>query len=184
MRIGRRVNNRISDNRGISLVELIVVISIMVVLTGVVSMGLGMMFSRDANYVAVRIDDTLTEARTMSMSREGDVTYTLHIDSDPAGDHSGSYVQIKRVDKAGNLVEDKKTALNKRVDITPANVTADGSGNIEIVFDKAKGNVESVNGSAPASGIVYTFTVVSRRNTSSTRVVTLVPTTGRHYTDK
>ncbi len=184
MRTGRRVKNRIADDRGISLVELIVVISIMVVLTGVVSMGLGMMFSRDANYVAVRIDDTLTEARTMSMSREGDVTYTLHIDSDPAGNYTGSYVEIKRVDKDGNVLDDDRTALDKSVTITATGATPDGSGNIVIVFNKAKGNVETVNGSAAASGIVYTFDVVSRRNASSTRTVTLVPTTGRHYTDK
>ena len=64
MRTGRRAKkSSISDNSGISLVELIIVISIMVIMTGVMSLGLSIMFSRDTNYVAVRVDDALTETR-------------------------------------------------------------------------------------------------------------------------
>ena len=71
MRTGKRVKNRISDNRGISLLELIAVISIMVIITGVTSLSLAFMFTRDANYAAVRIDDALAEARMLSVSQTG-----------------------------------------------------------------------------------------------------------------
>ena len=168
---------KMADDRGLSLVELIIVISIMAVMTGMLSLGLPMMFSRDANYVAVRIDDALTEARTLAMSKDGKVTYTLHIDSDP----KGSTVEIKRVVGA---TEDKKTInLDKSVSITVKGDETPMSGDFIVEFDKAKGCVKTVNGSAPDKG-VYTITVSSTKNTSNIKDVTLVTDTGRHYTEK
>ena len=178
MRIGRRVRNRIEDNRGISLVELIVVISIMAVMVGVTSLGLGMMFSRDANYVAVRIDDALSETRTLSMSKDGKFTCLLHIDAP-----DGSYVQINRSVGGAVSTEYKKILLDKSVNIA---VKGDGtaiSGDFSVEFDKSKGSVKQVNGATADKG-VYTITVTSTKNTSKTRDVTLVTITGRHYTDK
>lgn len=167
-----------THNKGYSLVELIVVIAIMAVMVGVMSLGLGMMFTRDANYVAVRIDDMLTEARTASMSREGEFTYVLHIDSDP----KKHYVEI---DKTGETDPYKKVLLDKSVNITVKdNAGNDLSGDIKIAFDKANGSVKSVNGSSPVSGTVYTINVESTKNSSKTKDVTLVATTGRHYTEK
>ena len=177
MKRTKSTRNRIG-NKGYSLVELIVVIAIMAVMVGVMSLGLGMMFTRDANYVAVRIDDMLTEARTASMSRKGEFTYVLHIDSDP----KNHYVEIK---KTGDTDPYKKVLLDKSVDITVKdNAGTVLAGNVEVVFDKANGSEKLVNGSKPASGAVYTINVVSTKNSSKTKDVTLVATTGRHYTEK
>ena len=181
MRIGRKVKNKIADDRGISLVELVVVIAIMAVMIGITSLGIGMMFSRDANYVAVRIDDTMTEARTLSMSSAGVYSFVLHIDSNI----DDQYVQINRADAPGGTPTPYRTIkLEKNVTITTTGVTADDDGNITIVFDKANGSVKQVNGSKPASGAVYTFTVASNRNASNIKDVSLIATTGRHYTEK
>ncbi len=179
MKTGRRVNNRITDNRGISLVELIVVIAIMSVMVGVTSLGIGMMFTRDAEYVAVRIDDELTEARTLAMSRAGVYTYVLHTDST---DTEAGYVRIDVTDDAGTTTEFKKVLLDKSVTITATGATFDASGNISIVFDKVNGSVSTVNGTAPSSGTMYTFKVTSTKNSSKTKDVTLVSTTGKHFT--
>ncbi len=179
MRTGRRVKNRISDNRGISLVELIVVISIMTIMTGVTALGISMMFSRDANYVAVRIDDALSETRTLSMSREGTFKCLLHIDTDP----KGSYVLITR-DVPGVATEEvKKVPLDKSVSITVKGDAVAMTGDFSVVFDKSKGSIDKVNGSDPDKG-VYTITVTSTKNTSKTADVTIVKTTGRHFTGK
>lgn len=202
MRTGRRVNRRIKDNRGISLVELIVVIAIMAVMVGVTSLGLGMMFSRDANYVAVRIDDALSEARTLSMSKEG--TFTCVIDIDPSdggknAKHKAMIYQTIGPDKdhaTTTLV--KEIALNKSTSIAitgGAGLPAVGE-DVAFVFSKSKGNVTKagagggtdvvnniVYNGTEASG-VYEITVTSTKNSSKIRKVTLVATTGRHYTDK
>ena len=191
MKTGKRARNRIG-NRGYSLIELIVVISIMAVIVGIMSFGVGMMFTRDANYVAVRIDDELTEARTLAMSRDGVFTYVLHADN-ASGDHKGGFIRIDQtvvtgVDEYGHDItsttEYKKVLLDKGATIAVTGASLDASGNMTIVFDKANGSVKSVNGSAPVSGDVYTITVTSSKNSSKTKEVTLVATTGRHYTEK
>ena len=192
MKTGKRARNRI-DNRGYSLIELIVVISIMAIMVGIMSFGIGMMFTRDANYVAVRIDDELTEARTLAMSRDGVFTYVLHADNDPSGDHKGGFIRIDQTVVTGKdehdhditvTTEYKKVLLDKGATIAVTGASLDVSGNMTIVFDKANGSVKSVNGSAPASGAVYTITVTSTKNSSKIKEVTLVATTGRHYTEK
>ena len=179
MRTGRRVNNRIRDDRGLSLVELIIVITIMMIMTGLVALGISMMYSRDTNYVAVRIDDAFTEARTMAMSKEGEVTYTLHVVSEP----NKSTVVINRA--AGATPDVKTIALDKDVSISVKGDEDDTpmAGDFVVVFDKAKGCVKSVNGADPDKG-VYTITVTSNKNPSKAKTVTLVTTTGRHYTEK
>lgn len=191
MRTGKKVDNK-TGNKGYSLVELIVVISIMAVMVGVLAFGIGMMFTRDSNYVAVRIDDELTEARTLAMSREGVFTYVLHADNDPSGDHKDGFVRIDQTitvteedDSETETTEEyRKVPLDKSVTISVTGASFDADGNMTIIFDKANGSVKSVNGSPPAAGALYTFTVTSARNASKKSEVTLAATTGRHYTEK
>ncbi len=182
-RTGRRVKNRIKDNRGISLVELIAVISIMAVMVGVISLGVGFMFTRDANYVAVRIDDALTEARMLSMSRDGTFTYVLHYDN---ANPTTGYVRID-VTNAGGTHEYKKIMLEKSVNITVTGTGVPASGDVAIIFNKGNGSVRQVGtpgGTMTAASGMYKIEVQSTRNTSKTKEVTLIATTGRHYTDK
>ncbi len=182
MRTGKKVDNRIRDNRGISIVELIVVISIMTIMTGVVSIGIGMMFSRDANYVAVRIDDALAEARTLSMSRDGDFVYELNIDN---VNHTGSFVSIKQSIGGATATEYRRVLLDKNVSIAvDGDGTAIAGDKITFEFDKAKGNVKKVNGSDADIKGVYTIKVTSLKNHSKVKDVLLISTTGRHYTNK
>ncbi len=181
MRTGRRVNNQIADNSGVSLVELIIVISIMVIMTGVLSLGIGMIFSRDANYVAVRIDDALSETRTLSISKDGTFTCVLNIDSSTSG--KGSIIQIMQT-VGGVSSEYKRILLDKGVTITidadGADITAD---TIIFEFDKSKGSLKKVNNSETISD-VYTIEVTAKNNASKVKDVTLISATGRHYTDK
>ena len=175
MRTGRREKNRIHDNRGISLVELIIVITIMVVMTGLISISVSLIFSRDASYVAGKIDDELSEARMYSMSKAGTCTFTLHIE-----DPLGSYVEI-----SDGASYDKTVKLDKNVKITVSgtdgNTWGDGD-DVEILFDKAKGSLMSIGG-IDASG-VYTITITSEKFYGKTKTVTLIATTGRHYREK
>ena len=182
MRTGTRVNKK-TDNRGISLVELVVVISIMVVMIGIISLSLSIMFTRDANYVASRIDDELSEARMYSMSRAGAYTYVLHIE-----DPKSSTVTLRE-----GATDHKVVDLNKSVSITVDGEVINASGveepvsggdgdEVTIEFDKAKGCVSKVNGKK-ATG-VYTITVTSEKNSSKVETVELIAATGRHYIKK
>ena len=174
--------NRKTDERGITLVELITVMAIMVTLTGVASLGMSILFSKEPAYVAAKIDDTLTEARMLSMSKEGTYTYVLHYDN---ADPTAGYVRID-VTNAGVTTEYKKVPLEKSVTITVTGTGWPASGDVAITFDKAKGCVKKagIPGSVTttASGI-YTIAATSTKNTSKTKTVTIVSATGRHYTD-
>ena len=179
-----------TGNKGYSLVELIVVIAIMAIMVGVTSLGLGMMFTRDANYVAVRIDDELTEARTLAMSREGVFVYSLHIDSDSKKNSIRIYKVTSEADPiSDSLTPYKEVPLDKSVTIDIKNktdsettITPSAGGSLNIYFDKSNGSVKKV-GSNSGKG-VYIFKVTSTKNSSKTKEVTLVATTGRHYTEK
>lgn len=183
MKTGKRDLDKSSYNGGYTLVELIVVIAIMAVLTGMLSLGISMMFSRDAQSVAVTIDDELSEVRMMSMSRAGNYTMTLHTTSDVSKDNKII------IDDGDSSTPQREISLNKSVKITveqkngSGTYSTSGGEDIEIVFDKGNGSVKTIDGS-PASG-VYVITVSSSAGgTAKTATVTLVATTGRHYTEK
>lgn len=57
------------DNRGLSLVELVIVIAIMTVLTGVISMGIGIAVSKPADECASKLKAALQNARVTSMGK-------------------------------------------------------------------------------------------------------------------
>lgn len=186
MRTGRRVNNRISDDRGLSLVELIVVISIMAIMTGLIAISASIIFTRDASYVATRIDDELSETRMYSISRAGDFYCILHIAD--AAHPKNSTIEI--MDKGGTIPT-KTVKLDKSVtiDVTGSEGFSAGAGqNVYFVFNKSSGKVNYVSVDEPDEDDIakgtYKIKVTSTRNTSKVEAVTLVAGTGRHFTDK
>lgn len=193
--------NRKLNNEGFSLVELLVVIAIMGVLLGVSSLGISMMFSRDAEAMTRKIDDELSEARMMSMSKPGTYFCILHIDSDP----KKHYVEIMCKKKNSSVPGGYETTSARKVNLDKSvkldifqngaqqTTTGNASDNV-IIFDKSNGSVKSLvigatlstfdpdSPGSSASGI-YKISVESTKNTK-TNAVNLVATTGRHYTDK
>lgn len=174
-----RYSDRCKQNKdsGYSLVELIVVIAIMAIMVGVMSIGISLMFSRDAEAVAKTIDDELSEARMLAMSRDGEFELVLHLDSsNPANN---------------NIVINKDSSLYKSVTMkkrATLNVSGGGlaspitSGDVKIVFDKGNGSVKTINGGT-ASGVCLIEATAARLTTKKS-TVSLVAATGRHYVGK
>lgn len=156
------------NDRGYTLVEAIVVMGIMTILVGIMSVGISLMFSRDAQSVAVMIDDQLTETRMLSMTKSGEFAMTVHEESP-----RGNYILITR-----DGSEYRKILLDKR-DVA---IEFSGGTDAAVIFNKANGSVKTVGGT-DASGI-YTYKVTSLRGATKQQMVTLVSTTGRHFTDK
>ena len=67
------------NNKGFSLIELIVIIAIMGVLVGGASLGIGLVFSKDAMKCATRLNDSIYDARANSMYKAG--KFELSIDN-------------------------------------------------------------------------------------------------------
>ncbi len=168
-------NRRRIVNGGYSLVELMIVIAIMTVMVGVISVGVSVMFSKDAEAAAKIIDDELSEVRMLSMSKNGKFEMVLSFDYD---DPSKNGIVIERDDSGIKTVDLGKKA---RISVEYGGTTLT-SGDVVIEFDKGNGSVRKING-ATVSG-VCTFTATGARVASRVSNVDLVITTGRHYVRK
>lgn len=171
------------NNAGTTLLELIVVISIMAILTGGAAIGISLAFSQDASKCASKLNDAIYTARMYSMSKVG--AYTLEVKKE-----DGEYVAV--INDGTNEVYHEKISENGRI----KNISFDlnGSGDsisdtkvAKIVFDKSKGNVKEYNGKAfttdGASGTntdgLIVFTIEQSRG-DRIGTVTLVTSTGKH----
>lgn len=84
-----------TNNKGFSLIELVVVVAIMALMVGVMSLSMSLLFGTEAHSAAEKISAQLSEVKTGSMSRYSeDVTVTYV--SDPSvydwADKEGYYV--------------------------------------------------------------------------------------------
>lgn len=153
----------------------------MVALVGGASLGVNILFSKDATKAAGMIDNELSDARMLSMTRAGEYTFTLDI---TAAQSTGNKITIDDGDASTPAIV---KPIDKNVLITVSNTdgsySASGDTSIVIIFDKGNGSVKSVDGGT-GSG-VYQFTVTSGSGSlTKTSVVDLVALTGRHYVEQ
>lgn len=173
------------NNRAFSLVELIVVIAIMSVMVGLVSVGVSLAFSRDAEMVAEQIDDCMSETRMTTMSKAGKYAMRIQLDS---GEVKGISI-VSAINSETTPADYKSYSVQKKANAQCIGTLADPSSidsGVQIEFDAANGSVLYVGayrdtlGAAVASAPtgVYQFKVSSR---GKEEIVSLVVGTGRHY---
>jgi prepilin-type N-terminal cleavage/methylation domain-containing protein len=166
------------DDKGYTLVELVAVIAILVVMTGVVTMSLSIIYNEDAKRAVSLIDDELTEARMLSMSKSG--TIVLIVDTD--GDPSKNKLTIMRDSSVYKEVKiDKDVLISSKVNGTA--LTSPGT-DIRIQFDKSTGSVEKVNDADAAVNGIYEITAVAQKGSRPQARLSLISNTGRHYIEK
>lgn len=175
----KMTNNK---NAGFSLVELIVVIAIMGVMVGVVSYGVSLLFSRDAEAVAKQINDNLSEARMVAMSKPGRFSLCIEVDSEGYMEKIVIYRNEEGSFSTYRSVEPEKKA---KVSCAGAYTSADGVG-FEVAFKnngslEYVGDVRSSSSTATGASGVYEISVESRNRTE---VVSLVSETGRHFVNE
>ena len=171
------------NNKGFSLIELIVIIAIMGVLVGGASLGIGLVFSKDAMKCATRLNDSIYDARANSMYKAG--KFELSIDnSGSANVATISQTDLTPVTSDTVYLDGVDSA--KKTDISAKFVTeADPEGTsfslpVTVTFDKSKGNVYfDVNGDGAYDDGIIVFDITPRRG-NRTAKVQLVTTTGKH----
>lgn len=179
---GKREQDPKLNNGGYTLVELLVVMAVMVIMVGGMAMSASLMFSRDAKSIAVTIDDELAEARMLSMSKADDYIITIHTESGYTLDNK---IIIDDGDSSTTPIE---IPLRKKVSITVSqengndSYSSSGGEDIDIKFNKSNGGLEYFADPSITPSGVYVFTVESENGKQAK--VTLVATTGRHYTEK
>ena len=170
-------------NNGFSLIELIVIIAIMGVLVGGASLGISLVFSKDASKCATRLNDSIYDARANSMYKSG--KFELSIDN--SGD--ANVAIISQTDVTPVLSEtvyldgvDSTQKTEIRATFVTEAVPAGTAMRlpVTVTFDKSKGNVCSVADADRAydDGIIV-FDITPRHGNRKAKVQ-LVTTTGKH----
>ena len=174
------------NNKGFSLIELIVIIAIMGVLVGGASLGIGLVFSKDAMKCATRLNDSIYDARANSMYKAG--KFELSIDNTG----SANVATVSQTDVTPIISDtvyldgedsSKKTTISARfvTEAVPAGTAI--SLPVSVTFDKAKGNVYSVvdaDEMTYGDGIIVFEIEPLRGNRNRKAKVQLVTTTGKH----
>lgn len=180
------------NNKGLSLVELIVVIAIMAVVIGIGAFSFSLLFGTQAKSCAQKVSGMLNETKTGCLSRY-DETMTLSYrlaGSDPAITADGYYTEnaLFTIDKSAepkSIGSEIRRMGGSRVVITV--YMADGSffvlgqnNTITIRFDRSSGAFEKattvVDGS-DGSGYIDKITFQSGLRTYT---ITMVQETGKH----
>lgn len=173
------------NNKGFSLIELIVIIAIMGVLVGGAGLGIGLVFSKDAMKCATRLNDSIYDARANSMYKAG--KFELSIDNSG----SANVATISQTDLTpvtsdtvylDGVDSGKKTTISARfVTVTEAvPEETDLRLPLNLTFDKAKGNVYfDVDADGTYDDGIIVFDITPLRG-SRTAKVQLVTTTGKH----
>lgn len=134
------------NNKGFSLIELIIVIAILSVLTSVSIVGLGYLYSTNVKSSIKKVDNALKQAQSYTVSKSTggrDVSMTLYQKS--TGDY---YVEVKQ----GTTVisEEKIGRKNLKVMYTDTNNvehTVIGSSKLIVHFDRSTGGLLTLESS-------------------------------------
>lgn len=165
------------DNRGVSLVEILIVVSIITVLAGVGIYGVSLMSGQPAKKCSQKIVYSLERHRTTAMSKVN-AKYVLSTDGDKiyfqefvidGADASGTWVDKPKVEIGSSGVEVKYV-------LDGGSETPLTTGNsLTLEFDRASGAFK------PQAGGYCTQIIVSRGGKEFK--ITLVPLTGKVYID-
>ncbi len=174
-RLISRLKKALKEEKGVTLIEVLVVLAILVIAVGGASIGISLASSRNAEKCAREINDGLENARMLSLSRAGD--YELTIDC-------STRAMVLHNEPPGTDPDSTKN-LQRRVNITLESEEEDLSSatSITVTFDKSTGKVKTItiDGSAYAGDIIRIHTA----NEEGTRQadVVLIRNTGKHYVE-
>ena len=168
-----------TDDRGYTLVELVAVIAIMVVMVGVLTLSMNIVFNEDSQRAANLVEDELKEARMLAMSKSGDIVMKIHTeDSNPKG------YKIE-ITKGGTVYRSVSVDVSVLISLTSNGTPVSGAGeDISVEFNKSNGSIKKINGSAPVTDKTYEIVAVAQRGSGNTAKVIIAPNTGRHYVEK
>ncbi len=169
------------DNRGITLVEIIIIIAILGVLSGVFIGGMGYIPNSAARSLATSIKSAIGETRIKTMGKQETV---LHLYKDAA---DGKYYKQMIYTENGTVKTDQVEIIGKHHPVvtytyegsggdTSATLDSDG---IYIGFNRTNGKEEviAVPGGSGKSSIICKKIVVTGGGATCT--ITIVPATGK-----
>lgn len=136
------------ENKGYSLVELIVIIAIMAVLTGVVSIGMSNIFHSKVTNCSESIESILNKVKTKTMGKD---SVTLRIYQGNEGQYFAEITtageansEIKQIGKTGiDVMFTEDSSVTNMSGSGVAKVDKDTNTEINIEFDRGSGAVKT-----------------------------------------
>ena len=171
------------DNKGFSLVELVVVIAIMAVLTGFIFYSFSLLTGQDARQCASNLSTALDKEKNYALTRSGTADCYLELTKTTDGYFVAYYVPKNALvdgTGAGDYVELEKQKLGKKnVDISctlgGSAVTVTEAAPLRVVYDRVSGAFKKVSVGS-STGECTKITVKRGR----TYELTLYTATGKH----
>lgn len=152
-------------NKGITLIEILVVLAIIAIAAGGAGIGISLAYSRDAEKCAKTINAALENTRMLSMSKKGNFTMELNMESNK--------LYIKSSEETEPVLEEE---LQSRVKLFLPD--DEGKTSLTVRFDKSTGKVFDM--SSENNGILR---ITSENNSGKRATVVLVKGTGKHYVE-
>lgn len=171
-------------NAGLSLVELIVVIAIIAVMSGVGLYGIGQISGYRAKQCAKQIESSLTSTKVTTLGKAkstGDIYWELY--KDAAND--GFYVKtVYNAGLANEYAETKKVGvgnLNVQYSGTSIAGVVNTSNSLKLCYNRASGEICDWSAAPPSTYSRTNVTEILVKNPSGTKSykITLVPATGK-----
>lgn len=172
MKPTRKAAKILQQNRGITLIEILVVVAILSIAVGMAGISISLLFSRDAESCAKSIDTMLETSRMRTMSREGVHSFVL--------DTASGECEI--------APDGDREELPSRVTVSLTSVgTYDFSSNtvIEVDFDKSTGRVLALRADSVPVNIddVSLIRMHAENQDGKRATVVLVVATGKHFVE-
>lgn len=196
-----------SNDRGFSLVELIVVIAIMAVLLGVMALSLNLLMGTEAKQACSKLDGQLNEVKTSAMSRYDEtlkLKYYSKADTDAEtgvdnGIDKPGYYAVKDITTLTKPADDNPTAIEKPVGAENRRIGSDrvkitvisdsgsnviksdsqtGVGEVTIKYDRAKGALKELDIDGTAAGNLKSITFESGVRKYT---ISFEQSTGKHW---
>lgn len=176
-------------NKGFSLVELIVVIAIMAVMTGLVSMGIGAISGLEAKECAMDLDGYLKQAKTSALSKEGQ-KLTIQKDSTDQNYYVLFAVQKWGKDALGNAVSTEEVTSKELIASDSVTITCHiTNGSVYTIGTDAQSVAISFNRSSGAYEDVFVDAakitgencdLITITKAGKTYEIEMIPETGKH----
>lgn len=138
------------NNKGFSLIELIIVIAILSILTSVSIVGLGYLYSTNIKSSIKKIDSALQQAQSYTVSKSTgnrDVSMTLQQDGE------NYYVEVKQTPYGASPVTISREEIGKKnlkvkfIDSNGAEYMVNSSNPLVVHFDRSTGGLLNLEGS-------------------------------------
>lgn len=168
------------NNKGMSLIEIIIVVAILSAMIGITGFGISMISGKPAEECAQKFCSTIQHARTMTMGKS---KMSIVLCRDSNGMLSAKEVSEKVLDNDGNMETEERVNVVGEKDVTVNCYLTDGSSieitgtnTLEFIFDRGSGAIRTtkVNGVVSAH---CTKITVAKANKS--KDIVIVPVTGK-----